>query len=65
MNLKKSAVALGTSLTVAAGQAFAAIPAEVTAAITEGTADGKTLAYALLAFAVVIGVVLYIKRKAG
>lgn len=65
MNLKKSALAFATSATVFAGQAFAAIPAEVTDAITAGTAEGKTLAYSLLAFAVIIGVVLYIKRKAG
>lgn len=45
--------------------AHAAIDPAVTTAISDGTADGKTVAYALLAFAVAVGVVMYIKRKAG
>lgn len=46
-------------------QAQAAVPAAVTTAITDGTADGTTIGYALLSFAVVVGVIMYIKRKAG
>lgn len=45
--------------------AMAALDPAVQAAIDVGTADGKTLAYSLLAFAVAIGVIVYIKRKAA
>jgi len=49
-----------TSLT-----ALAAVPEGVTSAIDTGTADGQTIAYALLVFAVTIGVIMYLKRRAG
>jgi hypothetical protein len=63
MKSKLQRLAALASLTTA--NAMAAVPEAVTAAITDGTADGKTLAFALLAFAVAIGVIMYIKRKAG
>jgi hypothetical protein len=62
--LKQTAAALAL-VPVMVGSALAEVPAEVTAAITDGTADGKTIAYGLLSFAVIIGVIMMIKRKAG
>lgn len=50
---------------LSAAPAFAAVPAEVTTAISDGLSDGKTIAYALLGFAIAIGVVMFIKRKAA
>ncbi|WP_018076749.1 major capsid protein [Thiobacillus denitrificans] len=58
-------VAVGTGLSVMAGNAMAAVDPLITTAITDGTADGKEIAGGLLVFAVAVGIVLYIKRKAG
>lgn len=44
--------------------AMAALPAGVTTAITDATADGTDLGYALLGMAVVVGVIFWLKRKA-
>lgn len=46
-------------------QASAALPTEVTTAITTAQADGSELGYALLGMAVVVGVIFWLKRKAG
>jgi len=43
--------------------AFAALPAGVTAAITEATDDGVTLGGLMLALAVAVGVIFWLKRK--
>lgn len=59
----KAAVAMfGLS---AVQSAMAAVDPAVTTAITDATADGGTIAGALLVFAISVGVVLYLKRKAG
>lgn len=50
---------------MAAGSAMAALPTEVTTAITTAQADGSELGYALLGMAVVVGVIFWLKRKAG
>lgn len=63
--MKKKLARLAALGSVWAGNAMAAVPADVTTAITDGTADGKTIAYALLGFAVAVGVIMFIKRKAG
>lgn len=60
--LKKIA---GAVVAVAPLSAFAALPIEVTTAISGAQADGTTLAWSLVALAVVVGVVMYLKRKAG
>lgn len=62
--LKKIA---GVVVAVAAApmSVYAAVPSGVTDAIDTGTADGQTIAYALLVFAVTIGVIMYLKRRAG
>lgn len=65
MQLNKKLAAVGTALTVWGSNALAAVPADVTTAITEGVADGKTIGYLLLGFAVAIGVIMYLKRRAG
>jgi len=62
--MKKLSLVL-SGLLATTGSALAAVPADVTSAITDGVADGKTIAYALLAFAVAVGVVMYLKRRAG
>ena len=59
------AAASGLMATVATMPAHAAVDAAVTAAITEGTADGKAVAGALLVMAILIGIVVFIKRKAS
>ena len=60
---KAKLLAAGLGLTTVS--AFAALPAGVTDAITAATADGKDLAFALLGLAVAVGVVFWLKRKAG
>jgi hypothetical protein len=55
---------VATGLAVTTGTAMAALPAGVGTAITEGTTDGKDLAYQLLGLAVAVGVILWLKRKA-
>jgi hypothetical protein len=66
MNLKKivrnSGVASALFLT--AQSAMAALPADVTAAVTAAKTDGTELGYALLGMAVVVGVIFWLKRKA-
>lgn len=65
MQLNKKFAAIGTGLAVMANNALAAVPVEVTTAITDATTDGKTIGYALLGFAVAVGVIFYLKRRAG
>lgn len=61
----KKIVAVFSGVLATTGAAFAAVDPAITAAIDGGTADGTAIASALLVFAVAVGVVLYIKRKAG
>jgi len=63
--MKAKLQALAALASMQAMSVFAAVPADVTTAISDGTADGKTIAYALLGFAVTVGVIMYLKRKAG
>lgn len=63
--MKKLAATLGAAVTLFSANVMAAVDPAITTAITDGTADGKTIASALLVFAVAVGVVMYIKRKAG
>jgi hypothetical protein len=63
--MKKLVAVLSTAALVLSSNAMAAVDPAVTAAIDSGTADGTSIASALLVFAVAVGVVLYIKRKAG
>lgn len=63
--MKKYVASLGTALSLFAVQAQAAVDAAVTTAISDGLADGKAIAGGLLGLAVAVGIVLYIKRKAG
>jgi len=44
-------------------QVLAALPAGVTAAIDEATTDGVTLGGLMLALAVAVGVIFWLKRK--
>lgn len=52
-------------LGMTAMNAWAVVPAEVQTEIDTGTADGKTIAYSLLVFAIAVGVIMFIKRKAS
>lgn len=63
--MKKLVAALSTAALVLSTNAMAVVDPAITAAIDGGTADGTAIASALLVFAVAVGVVLYIKRKAG
>lgn len=65
MNVRSKLQYVLAVASVYAGSALAEVPAAVTTAIDGGLADGKTIAYALLAFAISIGVIMYIKRKAA
>jgi hypothetical protein len=66
MNLKKIVRngGVASALFVTAQQAMAALPADVTAAVTAAKTDGTELGYALLGMAVVVGVIFWLKRKA-
>lgn len=50
----KKIAAVGTSLAVMSGQALAAVPADVTTALTDAKADGVTVATAVLIAVVAI-----------
>lgn len=63
--MKKLAAFLGTAASLFAVQSQAAVDPAITTAITGGTTDGTTIAGALLVFVISVGVVLYLKRKAG
>jgi hypothetical protein len=63
--MKKLAATLGAAVTAFSANVMAAVDPAITTAITDGTADGKEIAGGLLIFAVAVGIVLYIKRKAG
>ena len=55
----------GVLVAVAPMSAFAALPTEVTTAISTAQGDGTSLAWAMVGLAVVVGVVFFLKRKAG
>lgn len=52
-------------LVASTGSAYAAVPATVTDAIDGAITDGSSLAWALVGLAVVVGVIFFLKRKAG
>jgi len=56
---------LGASLAALAVNANAALPAGVTDAITTAETDGVTLGGLYLGMAVTVGVLFWLKRKAG
>jgi len=61
--IKRGGQVLAVACTTIAIPAYAALPAGVTAAITEAQTDGETLGYAYLSMAVVVGVIFWLKRK--
>jgi hypothetical protein len=58
-------VAIATSMGLTVTQAYAALPTTVQTAIDGAQADGETLGYALLVMAITVGLVFYLKGKAG
>lgn len=60
--LKKVA---GVLVAVSPAAAYAAVPATVTDAIDGAITDGSSLAWALVGLSVVVGVIFFLKRKAG
>lgn len=58
-----AALALSLGLTVT--QAYAALPAAVQTAIDGAQEDGSTLGYGLLVMAITVGLIFWIKSKAG
>lgn len=65
--LKKMFIRVGlpVSFGLTSFSALAAIPASVTTAITDAQADGTTLGYALLAMAIIVSLVFWLKSKGG
>lgn len=62
--IKGRVVAVATGSTLAVGQAFAALPTEVTTAISDAKADGLTVAGGFLAAVIVISALLIARRGA-
>ena len=62
MNLKKRFAVVGGSLALLGNQAFAAVPADVTTAITEMKADGLTVATAVLVAVIAIYAIKFIRK---
>lgn len=62
--VKKYGSAVLASATVGAGQALAAVPAEVTTAMSDMKSDGITVATAFLVAAIVIAAFLFMKKGA-
>lgn len=62
MQLNKKLAALGTSLSVVGGNALAAVPAEVTTAMTDAKADSLTVAGLALIIIIAIAAFKYMKR---
>lgn len=60
----RNAAAVGTGLTVLAGQASAAVPAEVTAAIGDLKTDAMVVATAFLVAAIAIAAFMYMRKPA-
>lgn len=56
---------LAASIGFGITQAFAALPASVATDVTAAKADGSELGYLLLGMAVAVGIILWLKRKAG
>ncbi|MGQ2966772.1 major capsid protein [Methylophilus sp.] len=63
--MKRISYALGLGLTGLATSAMAALPAGVADAIATAEADGVTLGGLFLGMAVTVGVLFWLKRKAG
>lgn len=62
--IKGRVVAVASGATLVAGQAFAALPGEVTTAISDAKADGLTVAGGFLAAVIVISALLIARRGA-
>jgi len=62
--IKGRVVAVATGATLVAGQAFAALPAEVTDAISDAKADGLVVAGGFLAAVIVISALMIARRGA-
>jgi len=61
-NARNAAAATLTMLMLAAGNAMAAVDPTVSQAISDGTADGKTIALGVLTLIVVVGVIRHTRR---
>lgn len=60
---RRVAQGLAAGMSLAAAQAFAALPAGVTAAVAEAQTDGIELGGLMLGLAVAVGVIFWLKRK--
>lgn len=63
-SVQSKAAAIGTAVTLMVGNAMAAVDPAVATAISDGTADGKTIAYGILTLSIVLGVIALVRRKA-
>lgn len=64
MNLKKKIAAIGTGLSVAAGNAFAAVPADVTTALADAKTDSLVVAAAVLGIVIAVAAFRFMKGAA-
>lgn len=62
MQLNKKLAALGATLSIAGGNAFAAVPAEVTASLTEAKADSLVVAGLALVIIIAIAAFKFMRR---
>lgn len=60
--MQKQLVVLGSALTLAAGNAMAAVPTEVTTALTDAKADGLTVAGIVLGIIIAIAAFKFIRK---
>lgn len=60
--MQKQLVVLGSALTLAAGNTMAAVPTEVTTALTDAKADGLTVAGIVLGIIIAIAAFKFIRK---
>lgn len=62
MNLKQKLLAIGTGLTVMAGNALAAVPADVSTALEDAKTDAVAVAGLALVIVIGIAAIKYMRR---
>jgi hypothetical protein len=60
--LRNKAVQASTAVMVTAGNAMAAVDPAISTAISDGTADGKTIAIGILILIIGIGVLRHVRK---
>lgn len=60
--IRNKAVQASTAVMVTAGNAMAAVDPAVSTAISDGTADGKTIALGVLTLIIVVGILKHVRK---